>query len=116
MCESQHKQLEESVVVHRLPVVIGCALVICRWLSAIVHCRSCVVRRWSSVVHRWSLAVGCRWSSSLIVVGDCRRKARLYIGRVVSGLSQASGHLKKKKKGMIKMLTVLDGRSTLAFS
>ena len=172
MCESQHKQLEGSVAVHRSSAVVGHApaiicrapVVVChalvsyigvmcrrrvsvsrtgimhrlslvvrwslavgrppssavsRWLSAVVRCRSCaarrwllvvhiplfVVRRWSSIVHRWSLlvircwslAVGCRWSSSLIVIGGCRRKARLYMGRVVSGPFQASGHLKEKK-------------------
>ena len=114
--------------------IVGCALVVCHWLSAIgclllvvcrkslvvhrrplsiVHCLSLVVGCLYSIVchllsvighlssiigHCWSLAVGCRWSSSLIVVSGCWCKARLYMGRVALGPFQASGHLKRKEK------------------
>ena len=56
------------------------------------------------------------WPSSLIVVSGCRRKARLYMGRVESGLFKASGNLKRKERVVSEVLTVLDAPSTLVFS
>jgi hypothetical protein len=56
------------------------------------------------------------WPSSLIVVSGCRRKARLYMGRVESGLFKASSNLKRKERVVSEVLTVLDAPSTLVFS
>ena len=123
----RHKSL---VVHHRLLAVLHCPLLVVGCPYSIVHhlsladcCPSLVIHhpllvvQWLLLVVRcWLSAVSCHWSSSLIVVGGCRCKARLYMGRVESGLFQVSGHLQRKKKVVSEMPTVLDSRSTLAFS
>jgi len=123
----RHKSLvvrHRPLAVLRCPsLVVGCLYSIVRHPlladcrpSLVVHHPSLVVHWLLLVIRCWLSAVGCHWSSSLIVVGGCRRKAQLYMGRVESGLFQASGHLQRKKKVVSEMPTVLDSRSTLTFS